>query len=611
MSTVLADSRTERRAAIEAVFQRRASGKPYMNGIFDYQWRGACYGAVAKRFILGDEPGLGKTRTITVWLDLIGARRVVLFAEANICSQFAAEISHLAPHRNVVAINSLDPGVRHAHIDSLPGMEQAVLVVNFELFRTDRAALAKLTRWRADTVIVDEAHNLKATKTGNFKNVELLCFYDNTCRQCGGAIEGLYDEAYWAEYGRKKNKPCPHCGWTKPAPATEAASLSGFPHRLAKALSTKSVQNLALLTGTPILNNPGDLYALAHLIDPVMWPSFEGYKKRYIEQNFASGRWEWQNGALEILKEELKGRFLQRKKKDVFQRDEVRGGWILPHGGFLPDQDVIDVRFDLDIEAYKLQYRTIRQITERAMIELSTGEQTNIMAIIAVMTRKRQANVWPAGIEIKDKEGNVLFSVGKEVRESMKMDVMIDGGRYFDNAGRPIMVPGIVKLWQQGSRQVVFSQFTTALDELEQRLVRKGLRVARLDGQVTKKQRELVKDDFYLAKTPGRGRYDIVLAQYRSGGTGLNLTAATESHILDEEWSPGRRGQAYHRTFRIGQTENTRIWRYLMRGTIDQWLANLLHEKERMIDAFEGSVTVSKAELKNSLIEGMQDGSIL
>lgn len=599
MSTAtLADTKAERRAKLEAVFTRRAEGKPWLEGIFRHQWRGACYGAVAKRWILGDEPGLGKTRTITAWMDLIGARKVVLFAEANVCSQFAGEISDLAPHRRVIAINGVGRDARHASLDDLPSIQQAVVVVNFEIFRRDRHALAKLTRWRADTVVVDEAHNLKATRTGNFKDVQTVVFYDNVCRQCGGAIEGLYDEQYWQDYGRKKAKPCPSCGWRKPATNADL-ELDGFPTRLAKALSTKSVQNLALLTGTPILNNPGDLYALVHLVDPVTWPQYDGdggYKDRYLEQNYFTGRLEWKGGALELLKEELKGRFLARKKADVFTWDESRRGWILPNGGFLPEQraQVIDVT--LDKERYPLQYRTIRQITERAMIELSTGEQTNIMAIIAVMTRKRQANVWPAGIEIKDAEGNVLFSVGKEVQESAKMDVLIEN---------------VVHLWQQDKRQVVFSQFTTALEELERRLVRKGLRVARLDGSVTKRQRDVVKEDFYLAKTPGKGRYDVVLAQYRSGGTGLNLTAATETHILDEEWSPGKRGQAYHRTFRIGQTSTTRVWIYRLKGTIDQWLANLLLEKEQMIAEFEGSLSISKTELKNSLLEGMKDGSIL
>jgi len=579
--TLIADSKVERKARLEAIFHRRAEGKAWLEGVYPHQWSGACYGAVAKRWILADEVGVGKTRTVIGWLDLVGARKVILMAEANICNQFAGEVDELAPHRTIVSLNGLTLKTREQRLTALASMQEAVVVVNFELFRSDegKIALGRLARWGADTFIVDEAHNLKATATGNFKNAQTLTFYDNVCPACDGKLEGLYDERIWLEHRRKVAKPCLSCGWKK----GDAVNVE-YPTHLAQALATKSVQNLALLTGTPILNAPGDLYASIHLMDPVMWPTFEGYRKRYLVQNFQSGRWDWRDGALQMLRTELRGRFLQRKKSDV--------------GIVLPEQHVHHVHVDLDPDKYPLQHRTIRQITERAMIELSTGEQTNIMAIIAVITRKRQANVWPAGIEIKDSNGEIIWSVGKEVRESAKFDVIVDN---------------VVDLWQKGDRQIVFSQFTTGLVELERRLTAKGLRVARLDGSTPKSQRDKIKEDFDLRKLDGRkGRYDVLLAQYRSGGTGLNFTAAQHIHTVDEEWSPGKKTQAFGRTHRIGQVAETHVWVYRLRGTIDQWMANLIQGKKEMITEFEeGAVRLSKAELKASLVAGMADGSIL
>lgn len=597
-STVLGDKKLDRKAALEAVFRRRAEGKVWAFDAFPHQWDGACYGAVAKRWILGDEVGVGKTRTAIGWLDLVGAKKVVLVCEANIANQFAGEVQELAPHRKVVSLNGLSPETRHKKLDELAYTDAAVIVVNFEMFRTDRKALAKVTRWRADTLIVDEAHNLKATKTGNFKNIQIIAFFDNVCPRCNGSIEGLYDIPYYEQSGRKRPSACPSCGWRK---GDETGAE--YPSQLAEALSTKSLQNICFLTGTPILNNPGDLYALVHLIDPVTWPTYADYAKRYLEMNYASGRLEWKSGMLEVLRQELRGRFLQRKKTDV---GEVlpNGDIRMPNGSIIPQQRVKHISVEMDPQRYPLQFRTIRQITERAMIQLSNGDQHNIMAVIAVMTRKRQANVWPAGIEIRDTDkdsptyGDVLFSVGDEVRESAKLDVIEQQ---------------IFELWQQGKRQLAFSQFTTALDELEKRLVRRGMRVARMDGTVTKKQREVVKTDFDRKKLVGKPKYDVLLAQYRSGGTGLNFTAATEVHVIDEEWSPGKRTQAYGRTHRIGQDEESTVYVYRLRGTIDQWLANLIHSKERMIKDFEDGAVVSlgKDEVSTGLIEGMKDGSIL
>jgi SNF2 family DNA or RNA helicase len=188
---------------------------------------------------------------------------------------------------------------------------------------------------------------------------------------------------------------------------------------------------------------------------------------------------------------------------------------------------------------------------------------------------------------------------------------MIYGGGAIHQDGKP--APGILELWQQGARQIVFSQFATGLEELEKRLHQRGMRVARLDGSTPKKQRDAIKADFDRRKLDGRkGKYDIILAQYRSGGTGLNFTAVTETHILDEEWSPGKKTQAYGRSHRIGQTETSRVWVYRMRNTIDQWLANLINGKKDMITEFEtGALSIEKNDLKNGLIEAMKNGEIL
>jgi hypothetical protein len=67
---------------------------------------------------------------------------------------------------------------------------------------------------------------------------------------------------------------------------------------------------------------------------------------------------------------------------------------------------------------YPLQYRTIKQISETAQIILDSGEEASIMETMSLITRKRQANVCPSGIVIKDTRpdsptyGEVLLDVG-------------------------------------------------------------------------------------------------------------------------------------------------------------------------------------------------------
>src|SRR5690606_35986459 len=88
-------------------YTRMAEGKVWWEGtgnddaILDFQKKGVMFGAAAGRWILGDEPGLGKTRQAIGWLDLVKAKKVLIVCEPNVCDQFAGEVMELAPHRAV------------------------------------------------------------------------------------------------------------------------------------------------------------------------------------------------------------------------------------------------------------------------------------------------------------------------------------------------------------------------------------------------------------------------------------------------------------------------------------------------------------------------------
>jgi SNF2 family DNA or RNA helicase len=262
----------------------------------------------------------------------------------------------------------------------------------------------------------------------------------------------------------------------------------------------------------------------------------------------------------------------------------------------LPVQRKHIVRVDLDKDVYKKQYKIIRQLSERAQIMLDSGEQMTIMHLISLITRKRQANVWPAGIELRDSEGNVVFSVGAEMRESVKLDVALEH---------------ILAIHAEGRRQVVFSQFTTALDGFKDMLEEKSLRVAVLTGATPRKLRDEIKNNFYLARGE-EPKWDIILCNYKTGGTGLNLTSATATHIIDEEWNPGKRDQAYARTDRIGQELENDVYIYRIPASIDTWMSNTIHRKEQMVSAFQDTMTDEGADMTvNSLSEAMRTGEIL
>jgi SNF2 family DNA or RNA helicase len=520
------------------------------DAILEHQMQGAMFGAVAERWILGDEMGLGKTRTVVASWDLAGSRKIIVVAEANLCEQFAGEIMEIAPHREVINLYKKLPEKRHELLDSLASKTDCVVVVNYEIFRKDKKCLHKLHNWQADTLVVDEAHNIKSTSTANYKYIQFLVEMENECPNCGGAIEGLYQPK---EEGSKKRvlRPCPTCKWKY------GDELEGeYPNPLLEWLSMRSVKRLAFLTGTPILNSPDDIYPMLHLIDPTLFKSQTNFLNTYCTANRHSGKYEFLPQGIENLKPLIADRFLARTQADA--------------GVVLPSQRVHIIPVELDKREYPQQYKVIRQISEMAQIVLDSGEKTTLMHLIAILTRKRQANVWPGGIEVHDKDGNLIFTTEGEINESVKIDTIIDH---------------IEVLHERGFRQIVFSQFKGALAEMERRLSAMGYRVCRFDGDTPKSLRTEIKNNFYAAKRED-AKWDIVLANYKTGGTGLNLTAATKMHILDEEWSPGKRDQGYARNHRMGQTQETDVYVYRIPHTIDTWIANTIHRKERMVNTF-------------------------
>lgn len=546
-----------------------AENYPWYTGIMDHQWDGILFGTVAKRWLLADEPGLGKTRQAIGWADMVQAKKMIVIVPVEVCDQFAGEIAELAPHREIVRLYGQNPKTRHKNLDYLLTLDEGTAVLNYELFRRDKEALAKLMEWQADTLIVDEAHNMKSTQSANFKYVKTLAFIDNKCPKCQGRLRGIYEK----QGSKKAAKPCPQCGWTKGDDLHRT-----FRERVDMELASKSIKNMLLATGTPILNDPSELYPLLHLINPVLFPNQHKFNNMFTYVMPSIQRRVWLPNGAENLRKYISSSYLARKKEDA--------------GIVLPPQNVHTIFVDLDKDEYPLQWRTVQQLTKAAQIILDNGQRMTVMDLIALTTRKRQANVWPGGITLKDREGEVIFSVGSEVQESAKMDTLLEYLEREHKAGR---------------RQVVFSQFKTALAELEKRIAAKGIRVTRLDGDTPASERDEIRTNFYRAKDQDV-KWDVLLANYKTGGVGLNLTAATVTHILDEEWNPGKRDQAYNRTNRMGQTEEMDVYRYIIPRTIDVTMANLIHRKERMIDTFENMSKSQEIDLTQELIEAIRKG---
>src|SRR5207248_7828643 len=130
----------------------------------------------------------------------------------------------------------------------------------------------------------------------------------------------------------------------------------------------------------------------------------------------------------------------------------------------------------------------------------------------------------------------------------------------------------------EGHKTLVFSQFTSLLAIVRERLETEGIPYAYLDGRTRDRQARVqqFQDD---------PDCKVFLISLKAGGLGLNLTAADYVFLLDPWWNPAVEQQAIDRTHRIGQTRPVTAYRLVARGTVEEKVIELQHRKRALAQA--------------------------
>jgi non-specific serine/threonine protein kinase len=86
----------------------------------------------------------------------------------------------------------------------------------------------------------------------------------------------------------------------------------------------------------------------------------------------------------------------------------------------------------------------------------------------------------------------------------------------------------------------------------------------------------------------------------KAGGAGLNLTAAAHVVHFDRWWNPAVENQATDRAFRIGQTKNVLVHKFVCRGTVEEKIDELIESKKQLSrDLLEGGGELNLTELRD------------
>lgn len=558
---------------------RLTIGRPWREWAKSHQISGAKHLAASRKAILGDKRGLGKTLTSLIFLDMVRARKTIIFTPKDVSANFASEVQRWTPDRPVIVLTGMNKIIRDTILSGVEKMEDCTLIVNYEAGRKDTSLVERFIQCGFDTVIVDEAHKIKNHTGLDYKYIFQICHAVNQCNLCGGST---------FESDLKRGRYCATC-------MTEEESYDDF----------RSVKNIIPMTGTVFINRPQDLWPLLRLIDPNMFGSLNRYLHDYCTMDLYTQHWKFKSGGEERLLKSLGMRYLGRTNKTA--------------GVEMPPQKAQHHIVEFDPKAYPRQWAMMQQIKEYGAIKMSDEVALGVPGILAEITRMSQALVWPGGIKMyavgpdgKSDYSTVIFE--SDVTESIKLDKAMEI---------------IQQALEEGDRVVLFSRFKEALKELQRRLNEAKISNVRYDGDLRDSAARVAQLDFDIKTAPTHSadehclpdcpnwgqqcsgyQYDVFLGQYQKAGTGLNLTGARQMVILDRYFADAYEDQAAGRIQRLDSVQDSIVHIISVvspikgKSTIDDWMNALIDEKKEMTQGYD------TAHVASDFARAMRDGDI-
>lgn len=132
----------------------------------------------------------------------------------------------------------------------------------------------------------------------------------------------------------------------------------------------------------------------------------------------------------------------------------------------------------------------------------------------------------------------------------------------------------------EGTKTVVFSQWTSFLNLVEPHLQQNGIGYARIDGKMNS-----VKRDNSIHAFSNDPNCTVLLASLSVCSVGLNLVAANQAILSDSWWAPAIEDQAVDRVYRLGQKRETTVWRLVMEGSIEDRVLQIQEVKRELMSA--------------------------
>ncbi len=297
------------------------------------------------------------------------------------------------------------------------------------------------------------------------------------------------------------------------------------------------------LTGTPVENRLLELWSLMEFLNPGYLGSRESFRQQFV---LPIERYNDENAAAE-LRRLVQPFLLRRLKTDPTIISD------------LPEKNEMIVYCPLSKEQAKLYNRVVTETMER--VESSEGIQRRGL-VLGLLLKLKQVCNHPAHYLGQQKP-----LIGRSGKLS-RLTAMVEEALSVDD------------------RALIFTQFVEMGHLLKAHLEENfGRDVLFLHGGTPAAKRDQMVQAFQAEK----GGPSIFILSLRAGGVGLNLTRANHVFHFDRWWNPAVENQATDRAFRIGQKRSVQVYKFVVAGTLEERIHELIESKQSLAESIVGN----------------------
>ncbi|XP_030757655.1 SWI/SNF-related matrix-associated actin-dependent regulator of chromatin subfamily A-like protein 1 [Sitophilus oryzae] len=305
----------------------------------------------------------------------------------------------------------------------------------------------------------------------------------------------------------------------------ESHTMKNFKAKITQAATklSKNAKRVVLLSGTPALSRPSELYSQLSLIDERFFGNFIEYARRYCnlqKTNFGLDSSGYSN--LQELEIVLHRKFMiRRTKEDVMK--------------CMPKKTQEIIRLDVNLQNFSQEDRETLRILEQKYADTKKSRDKHSLLL-------------------------TFFS------ETAKIKI-------------PSVCSYIHSVLEQKTKFLVFAHHQIMLNAIEDMLQRQALKYIRIDGNTTGDQRKYFVDKFQTDDS-----FVCALLSITAANAGITLTAAQMVIFAELHWNPSILSQAEARAHRIGQDKPVSIQYLLADGTADDSIWPLLQSKQQILN---------------------------